>query len=339
MRSRRVALSSILVALTAVACATGVPQAGDLGSSDVIVGTVSSTGADASTLVSSDAGTDADATTHPEAGVAPVADAGADVVPGPPLPSAVCPATVTTGASVVQSFSTADDDRGLSVTPDELTAAWTTDGGSTLHWVDRVAATDAFGAPKTLAGSFGARVALTSDGLGLAIVNADGLGFSFYARATRADAFTTATVGPFAALADMGTNELAPAGEHFATPLFARGDWFFLYSRVSSAGAVTYVSTRFQTTDPFAGGAPYVQASLGVAGQQRSVTGASTDLRTLFVWDATAQKSRVLTLTAANVPVTDVELGTIRDVQPTGDCQGLWFTSGSPLDIVRSTTH
>lgn len=335
MRSRRVALPSILVALAAAACTTTLPGAEAIGGSASVSGTVASTGGDAGTIVASipDASADAPAT---DGAATMVDDAGADVVTGPPLPSAVCPAVIALGASAVQTFSTAGDDSGLSVTPDQLSAAWVTDTGSTLHWVDRATTADPFGPERTLAGSFGDRVALTSDGLGLAIVNPDGLGFSLYARATRADAFTTSTVGPFASLADMGTNELAPAGEHFAAPLFARGDWFFLYSRVSRTGSVTYVSTRFNTTDPLAGGAPYVEDALGVAGQLRSVTGASTDLRTLFVWDDAAKKSRALTLTAANDLVTDVEVGSMRDLQASGDCQSFWFTSGSPLAIVTS---
>ena len=325
MHPHRVTLSALLVSLAA--CAGTTPRTEAVGDGASVFGTVASTGVDASLEASSpgDAGDDA----------ATVDDAGADVVTGPPLPAAVCPPIVELGTGDVQPFSTASDDRGLSVTPNELTAAWTTDGGSTLHWVDRVASADAFAAPRTLAGSFGDRVALTSDGLGLAVVTPDGLGFSFYARATRDDAFTTADVGPFASLAEMGTNELAPAGEHFAAPLFARDDGFFLYSRISATGSVTYVSTRFDRSAPFAGGAPYVETALGVAGQQRSVTGASTDLRTLFVWDDTARRSRMLTLTAANELVTDVDVGSRSDLQPSGGCGSFWFTSGSPRDIVR----
>ena len=284
-----------------------------------------------------EAGQDADAATPDAAREAgperDAGDAGAISYEDPPI----CPTTITLGVPEVAGFSTAGTDLGLSVTLDGLSASWTTEAAGivTVHVVDRTMPTKAFGSEQTISGSYATgRIALTQSGLGLAIVNADGLGLTYFARAARNKNFGPPAVGPFTALATFATDELAPAGDRFANPLFARDDAFLFFTRVTAAGWITYVATRFGTEAPFTGGAPYVEGSLGVAGARRILTGASRDLRTLFVWDDIAARTHVVQLTAASAPLSDVLLGDARDLQPTGDCTAFWYTAAG--DVVRA---
>ena len=271
----------------------------------------------------------------PEAS-SPDASPDAPVESGPVVgdPEAICAPDVVIGAGTLLPISTSADDVGLSVTPDGLSAAWTTALGDviTIHYVDRSTTSAAFGPEQIVTGAYGSRrVALRSDGLGLAAVNADGLGFSYLERAERTEAFGAPSVGPFALLATQGADELGPAGERFDNPVFARHDMFLLYTRVGAASSRTFVSTRFSSTAPFAGGAPFAEEALGSG--RRIVTGASEDVRSLFVWDEVAEKSRLVTLNASSLVVGNVELGAMRDVQPSADCKTFWF--GREGDLFR----
>ncbi len=294
--------------------------------------------ADASPDARAEAGVDASSDASLPDGGADAGDPDADAGPMSFSDPPICPTTIALGMPNVATFSTAEADLGLSVTLDGLSAAWTTEAGGvvTIHVVDRPATTDGFGSERTIAGTYASgRVALAQSGLGLAIVNADGLGITYLARAARTDAFGPPDVGPFSGLATFATNELAPAGERLANPLFARDDAFLFFTRITAAGWVTYVATRFGTEAPFSGGAPYVEGALGVAGARRVLTGASKDLRTLFVWDDVGTKTHVLQLSATSEPVSDVPVGEIKDLQTTIDCKTFWYVSGG--DLVRSS--
>lgn len=256
-------------------------------------------------------------------------------------PEPACPPALVLGAGERLSASTAAADFGLSVTPDELSAAWMTesDGGAvTVHYVDRATAAEPFAAARTVTGAFEAgRVALSSDGLELAVVDAGGLGFSVLRRDARSEAFGEPEVGPFEVLDAQGSDVLAPAGERYADPLFANGDRYFVFARVSANGAGTvYVGSRFFDTAPFSPGTPFAEEALAPSGAKRkTVTGASADVRTLFVWDEAASKSVVVRLSARGDVEGTTDLGAARDVQPTADCRVFWFTSGSPADVRR----
>jgi hypothetical protein len=288
-----------------------------------------------------DAGTDAGMKDGGADASQPTMDGGTPDVDTPPVsydPAAICPAVIALGSGTLLPCSTPADDVGLAMTLDGLSAAWTTaaSGVVTVHYVDRASTSEAFAPERTTTGAFApGRVAVKHDGLGLAVVNQDGLGFSYLARATRTDAFGAPSVGPFEMLAVQGTDELAPAGERFGNPVFARDDTFLLYTRIGQASSITYVSTRFSSSQAFVGGAPFADAALGVSGQRRVVTGVSQDVRTLFVWDETAQKSRVVSLSASSQVAGDVELGAMRDVQPSADCKTFYFGSGAPADLFR----
>jgi hypothetical protein len=257
-------------------------------------------------------------------------------------PEPLCPTVLSLAASERLASSTSGQDFGLSVTPDELSAAWMTEsqGAVTLHYVDRARSTDPFGVRRTVTGAFAVgRVALTADGLDLAVVDADGLGFSVLRREARAEAFGAPELGPFQLLDQEGREVLAPLGERYADPLFANAGGYFIFSRITADGAGTVnLGSRFFAGDPFSPGIPFAEEALAPVGTKRmSVTGASVDVRTLFVWDEAAAVSKVVRLSARGVVESTTLLGTARDVQPTADCRVLWFTSGSPADVRRST--
>ena len=271
-----------------------------------------------------------------------------DLTPLPPVqpgisaydPEPACSDQLTLGAGEKLGASTGGSDHGLSVTSDELSAAWMTESGGavTIHHVDRAHGTDAFGAPRSITGAFAAgRIALKSDGLELAVVDAGGLGFSVLRRSERGEAFGDPEVGPFELLDNQGRDELGPAGEHYADPLYANGDKYFIFSRVPASGAgKVHIGSRFMFGAPFSPGVPFAEEALAPAGSKRkSVTGASVDVRTLFVWDETAAKSVVVRLSAKGAIESTTDLGAARDVQPTADCRVFWFTSGSPSDVRR----
>jgi len=255
-------------------------------------------------------------------------------------PEPTCPGDLALGVGERLAASTGGPDLGLSVTPDELSAAWMTEHGGavTIHYVDRAKSTDAFGAARAVTGAFEpGRIALSSDGNDLAVVDSGGLGFSVLRRSERSEAFGEPEVGPFELLDAQGKDELGPAGDHYADPLFANGDRYFIFSRVSPSGSGTVLlGSRFFAAAPFSPGVPFSQEALAPTGSRRkSVTGASVDVRTLFVWDEAASRSIVVRLTAPGAIESTTALGAARDVQPTADCHVFWFTSGSPSVVRR----
>lgn len=255
-------------------------------------------------------------------------------------PAPECPSRLSLGAGEKLPGSTSGHEFGLSVTHDELSAAWMTehDGAITIHYVDRVTSGESFGSPRSITGAFAAgRVALTSDGLDLAVVDAGGLGFSVLRRADRFDPFGDPEIGPFELLDEQGRDVLGPAGETYADPLFANGDRYFVFSRVAAGGGGSVqISSRFFGSAPFSPGVPFAEEALAPAGAKRkTVTGASADVRTLFFWDESVAQSSVVRLSAQGTVESSAVLGAARDVQPTGDCRVFWFTSGSPSDVMR----
>jgi hypothetical protein len=284
-----------------------------------------------------------DAGVSPDGGDAGPADAGGDAADAAVDPPGICGATLNVGNGAALPSSTAADDFGLSVTADELSMAWVTGtaGQVTLHYADRAQKSDAFGATKTIGPSaaFAAsRVALTPDGLGLAVVNADGLGFSLLSRAQRGDDFGAPTVGPFQLLNDQGANVLGPAGQRYADPLFASAAAYFVFSRFGGGlGTTVYAGTRIFATDPYSPGTPYAETALAsTGGKRRIVTGASEDLRTLFVYDEAQSKSLAVSLGVTGAVTSTADLGPARDLQASGDCKAFYFTAGSPGDLRRS---
>ncbi len=260
----------------------------------------------------------------------------------PTDPAPTCAPVIALGNASVLPFSTQDDDVGLSVTLDGLTAAWSTTSGLvvTIHSVDRASTAATFDTARTLTGPFSpGRVALTPDGLGLAVVNEDGLGFSLLRRVARGDAFGAPTEGAFSQLNAQGAETLGPAGERYADPLFARNGGYFFFSRFTAESTRTvHLASRILLGDAYSTGGLFAEATFtSTPGGRNIVTGASDDVRTLFVWNQSTNKSRTVRLNASGFVVSSAELGPMRDVQTSSDCRTFYFSQGSPADMFRAT--
>jgi hypothetical protein len=347
MRAAARALGLLALATLAGACRRGTPTAGgigDPGASDTDASTTTDqTYIDGGSLdpdAVSDAASEADVTVDAgDAGALPDPDAAPDA---PYASPPVCPDVLSLGAGSAQPISTHLGDVGLSVTPDQLSAAWLTISQTdevTLHWVDRASVTDAFGAAKTMQGAFAPdRVALTPDGLGVAVTNDDRLGFSILRRAQRGDDFGAPEVGPFSLLNAQGQDVLAAAGERYADPLFAASGAYFVFSRYGAGSAATvYLGSRIFPTDPYSPGTPYGGGALAPAGDKRRVmTGASVDMRTLFVWDQATLTSQAVRVGPTGAIEGSADLGARRDLQPSAACDAFWFTADQPGRIYRT---
>ncbi len=259
---------------TASSPAPGGGPGGDDASSDAPVSVVESGSAADATADATDA---ADAPNGHGEGLADgpsSSDAGDSGIDGnymPPPVGTVCSQTATWGAGTLLSISTPDDDELDSITPDELTIAWTEGTGSsaTIEIADRASKTDAFGAPQSLpAGQYTAdRVSLSPDGLRLVVVNADAHGFSELTRSARtsSSAFGAATAGSYSTL-----NGIIPPEASYGDPLLGADDAVFYYSVYGGTQTATiYRSARLLSTDPWPAGAA-LPASTGLAAQGSS---------------------------------------------------------------------
>jgi hypothetical protein len=271
----------------------------------------------------------------PDARGASDGDAG-DPETGNDDPAPLC-ATLSVGTGERLPISTADDDRGLSVTPSGLAAAWITgtDGSVTIHYVDRADTSTPFDAERTITGAFAAeRVALTPDGLGLAVVNSDRLGFSLLSRASATNTFGAPSAGPFSNLNDQGVMTYGPAGLTYADPVFARSGAYLFFSRRGgpSTEPTVLVATHFLATDPFSFGAPFAESALmPVGNDRRIVTSMSSDLRTLFVWDEAVKKTRAVMLSPSFDVTGTADLGTMKGLQASTDCRTVYFVQNGDL--------
>jgi hypothetical protein len=279
-----------------------------------------------------------DATADSADGSGSGADTGADTGDGggfPPPPGPLCNTTPSWGAGVLLSISTSADDELDSVTPDELSIAWTSGTGSSavVEYADRASTSDPFGTPQTLAaGQFTTdRVALSQDGLRLVVVNADGQGFSELTRTSRlppGNTFGAAGVGTYSNLDAAG--ELA-SGQSYGDPVLSADDHAFYYS-VYGAGLTTtvYRTERLFPNDAWPAGAP-VAAAAGLAAQgslRRRPTGISSDEQTLFFWDEVMGMERAAWIDESTGSF-DIfaNLGTQSMAAPNTACTELYFSS------------
>src|ERR1019366_6741812 len=148
----------------------------------------------------------------------------------PPPPQPNCAKNGTWLAGVALGVSPPGDDLLDAVTPDELSIVWTVVQGATqtVHYADRTATSAPFTARSLTSGLFtNDRVALSSNGLRLLVVDADGQGFSELTRASRSDAFDPSS--PSTASYPNLNGSLAP-GQAYGDPVLAADDAVFYYS-------------------------------------------------------------------------------------------------------------
>jgi hypothetical protein len=262
------------------------------------------------------------------------ADAGVESSSGPQPSTAVCNTSSTWGAGALIAASTPSDDELDSITPDELSMAWTVGSGSTamLEYADRSSSSDPFGVPQALAaGQFTAdRASLSYDGLRLVVVNADGQGFSELVRSGRTpdDAFGAPAVGSYS---NLDTAGVLAAGQSYGDPVLAADDNVFYYSVYGGGQTTTLFRTaRLLTGEAWQVGTP-LTASTGLAAQgslRRRPTGISSDDQTLFFWDEVLGMERAAWIDhSTGAYDVFVDLGARSMAAPNTACSQLYYSS------------
>lgn len=262
-----------------------------------------------------------------------------DAPPPAPDGGVLCAQGETWGAPVtVLTTASADATEFGSVTPDELTLAWTssTGGVATIWYADRASTGVAFGAPQQLPSSFGAptldRVAVSSDGLRIVGVASGGTTFVAVKRASRSNAFDTDDSAEFS-----GLTSGEGVKNTYATPLFSPDDSILLYIVTSSMTAdVVYESPGGPPWSPGAAlGTPQLQRS---GTQYRRPTGLSAENLALFYWDETTSSETIGFRATTNTDFNFfVSLGALRNAVPTADCSRIYYSTpatGGAINIV-----
>src|SRR5205823_3528518 len=123
-----------------------------------------------------------------------------------------------------------------------------------------------------------------------------------------------------------------PAGEQYGDPLFAMSGDYFVFSRYGDGAVATvYLASRIFPSDPYSPGTPFGGGALAPVGDKRRVvTGASVDMRTLFVWDETTSASVGVRVGPTGAIEGSTDLGPRRDLQPSAACDAFWFTADQP---------
>lgn len=262
-------------------------------------------------------------------------------------PGACDPASTWATGTLIP-ISTASDDALDSVTPDELTIAWTS--GNAIFYSDRASSTDAFGTAQNLdvaagitAGTYAAdRVALSPDGLRLVVVNADEQGFSEFTRTARigsGNTFASPDVGGFGNI-DLDT----PSGASVGDPVIGATDTTFFYS-VYGGGATStiYRALRLTSTDAWSSGAALdVATDLQAQGSsRRQPTAISSDNRTLFFYDQVNSIERASWINESTGEFdTFADLGTRVWAAPNSACSTLYYSSAGTSSVdLFSATH
>ncbi len=284
-----------------------------------------------------DGDTSSDGSTDAPDGSIPLGDATADgnnvsdTNPGvdaapPPLVCSSLSSLAAAGAALP--ISTGSDDWLGSVSPDELSIAWTAgnSGAFTVYYSDRSATSNAFGTPKVLAGSFAFdRVALSPDGLTIVAVSANRKSFAEFARASRTDAFGAGN-DTFVNINDDAVGMAASFGD----PVFAPNSFQLYYSVYDGTATSTIYSTqRIFKNDNWQSGTPIPSPNeLKAQGAlRRRPTGLSSDSRILFYYDEVASKSFAATYTfGATTFDKFTDLGAVSGVQVNNACSRFYFS-------------
>jgi hypothetical protein len=262
-------------------------------------------------------------------------DAGAETSSSPPPPTAICDTTASWGTGGLIALTTASDDELDTVTPDELSIAWTVGSGSaaTIEYADRSTSTDPFGTPQALAaGQFTAdRVSLSADGLRLVVVDADGQGFSELVRVSRVSPDNTFGAPSVGGYANLDAPAALATGQSYGDPVLAADDNAFYYS-VYGGGQTTTIfrATRLVSGDSWEVGSP-LTSSTGLAAQgslRRRPTGISSDGQTLFFWDEVQGVERAAWIDQSTGAFdVFVDLGTRSMAAPESTCSRLYYSA------------
>ncbi len=267
---------------------------------------------------------------HADAGLR---DSEAGVDAPPPTP-ATCPRSVSWGSGVELSISTSGDDTFGAITPDELTIAWTTGTTSvTVNYADRSDAADEFGIVQMVPAAPGyfavGQVALSADGLRLAVLSSDATTMAVIVRTARGAPFDTAPApGEFS---ELDTNVAAgESAAHLGDPVFGASDDTFYYSIYGSGRQGTvFETTRLTTGSPWPVGTALAAGPLLASGtERRHPTGIASDDLTLFFWDDFSGSEKMAwraTVSDAFSQVTDI--GQRAGAQPNAACTAIYYSA------------
>jgi hypothetical protein len=306
---------------------------GDAAAMTIADGDAAAAVSDASVPLDGDASASVPDASGPDA----AGESDAPVYMGPPRPPAVCdPSAMLGTGTLIPLSSPSADDRLDSVTPDELSIAWTVGQGpaATLEYADRVDTGSAFAAPQVLAtGPFAIdRAALSFDGLRLVVVNADGQGFSELTRASR-----MAPGNTFGSLTTVSYPNLAgalPAGKSYGDPVLGADDASLYYSvtdNTADGGATPTIfrTARIRPSDAWPAGAPLSSSSGPLQGRP---TGVSSDDATLFYTSGGAEVAAWQNDSTGNFD-TFVNLSPRASVAPSFDCHRLYYSASGTTSL------
>ncbi len=226
-----------------------------------------------------------------------------------------------------------------SISYDERTLAWTTEQGH-VKTSDRASTAVAFQNRRSVLGTYAVdRVALSADGLRLAIVSEDRRSMLEATRSSRTDPFDSPTEGAFA-IVDRDALAMA-VDEGFADPVFSPDDRTFLYTRYGAGRVATVLrSERLFAGDPWPVGASIGIPELDAQGPlRRRPTGFSSDARALFFWDDAANVERAGFFSAqSDAFIAVVTLGVRRGAMPNAACDRIYFSAtGNSLGLFSAT--
>ena len=226
-----------------------------------------------------------------------------------------------------------------SISGDELTLAWTTNQGH-VKTSDRASTAVAFQNRRPVVGTYAVdRVALSADGLRLAIIAEDRRSILEATRGARSDPFESPTQGAFA-LVDVDSATMT-TDEGLADPVFSPDDRTFVYTRYGAGRVATVLrSERLFAGDPWPVGVPIGIPELDAQGtQRRHPTGFSSDARVLFFWDDVANTERAGLLSLqSDAFVAIIPVGSRRGAMPNAACDRIYFSaSGNSLGLFSAT--
>jgi hypothetical protein len=253
------------------------------------------------------------------------------------LPGALCDAGASWGPGTPVDVAAPPGAIFQTITPDELTIAWTYDAGASVAvaWADRATTADPFGDPQTApSGTFADdRVAISPDGLRLVVLNDDRKGFSEMTRPVRAGAGNAFGAPATGAYANFDASGALGAGQSFGDPVLADGDGAFYYSLYDGVQTATlYRTARLSPGDAWPLGAP-ISGGPDLAAQgvlRRRPTGVSSDQATLFFWDEVAGIERAAWIDAATGAFDSfVDLGARAGAVPNAACDRLYYAPAS----------
>ena len=242
------------------------------------------------------------------------------------------------------------DDTLAAVSGDERTIAWFHVGGPSpeLLVADRPDVAEDFGAPQVVSppgGMFGARAALSPDGLQLVVVSPDQRRLVVLTRTAHGEAFELAEEGTAAAVQLAQLNAMLaelPDGHGVDDPVWSKDGAEFLFSVTSPDGATIHAATR---TGSGAFGAAAARDDCELAthgvGASRRPTAMSADGLTLFYFDEARSRERAAFRAKRDAPFSVfVDLGERVAAQPNASCDALWSvraTTAGSSEVIRET--